>query len=253
MRWMTRLRWLIGGGILAAFAIFAADAARRLPSIQVRHLQAEMQRLEQERKTLQRIIERLTARRRLADIFVRSQHLDTDGRVLQSVIDLQEYTREGAPLPLRTFAVPGDTPHFDALVIAFEDRYVGAADALRGHSIALLRRIYGETQAPSDGLWIDSPGDVPHVYRVHADPSPFEQTLWREFWHYAREPDAAARMGVRVAQGQAVYTRVREGDHWRLELQADGGLSLRRVVAEPDSDSRPPPTRPPTLGQQHAP
>jgi len=117
-------------------------------------------------------------------------------------------------------------PHFDALVIKFEDDYVAQGDALRGKSVALFRRVYCETQAPEDGFRLGRHGDVPDVYRTNPNPTPFEIDLWERFWSFAADPDSAALAGVRVAQGEAVYAPMKPGEHWLLTLEADGGLNL---------------------------
>src|SRR5688500_19888587 len=51
---------------------------------------------------------------------------------------------------------------------------------LRGHSVALFTKIYGDKQSPAEAQRIDEPGTIPSVYRG-ADPrvSKFELELWQ--------------------------------------------------------------------------
>jgi hypothetical protein len=108
---------------------------------------------------------------------------------------------------------------------------VARGDALRGRSLALFRRVYGDNQAPEDGYWLNTPGDVPDVYRLSEQPSAFEQQLWEDFWSYATDPELAGSAGVRVAQGEAVYAPMAAGEEWTLTLDADGGLNLVKTGA----------------------
>lgn len=243
------VKWFVAGGVatvmLITGAYFKADLDRRqaeklrvenerlvaeqteLLRIQ-RELAAEKVRLEAERKKLAEVIDRLNVERRVALIEVLEQHVDERGEAVQTVIRFSERSRAGEDLPPMTFGVEGDTPHFDALVIKFDDDYVAHGDQLRGQSVALFRRVYGETQTPRDGYWLGKPGDVPDVYRVDPNPSDFEQQLWSEFWTYASDPEKAAAAGVRVAQGEAVYAPMKPNEVWTLTLEADGGLNLKK-------------------------
>jgi hypothetical protein len=125
--------------------------------------------------------------------------------------------------------------YFDALVVKFNQESVAAADELRGKSIALFRRIFGESQEPIDGFPIDPKGDVPNVYRIEPNPSPFEQQLWAQFWDYATNPELAKEANVRVAQGEAVYVPMKRGEIWTLTLQNNGGLNIKLHRAVPGS------------------
>ena len=244
---LTRIRWLILGAILAVAAASGGrwwlDAGNRQAEVLRREnerlerehteLARRAERLERERKLLGQFVERLSLERRVADVEVLQQHTDERGEVLQTVIQLTEMDRDDRPLPPRTFGVPGRMPHFDALVFKFKDAYVARGDELRGRSLALFRRVYGETQPPENGYWLGMPGEVPSVYRVDPEPSEFEIELWDEFWSYATDPGKADAAGVRVAQGEAVYAPMSPGEHWRLTLESDGGLNLIKE-REPD-------------------
>jgi len=187
-----------------------------------------------ENRRLQEALSRLGNEFRVADIVVTGR-TGGRGREARTTFRFHEYDRFLNPLPPREFTVAGDVAYFDALVLKFEDSWVGAGDPLRGRSLHLFRRVFGEYQAPADGFPIDAAGEdgVPDALRVGA--GEFERSLWKRFWEFAADPDGAAKEGVRVAQGEAVYLRLEVGRTYRLTIEADGGLNLK---AAPISTAR---------------
>jgi hypothetical protein len=97
---------------------------------------------------------------------------------------------------------------------------------MRGRTVALLRRIYSDRMPPAQGVPIDTPGAIPDGYAA-SDGARFEQALWKRFWRLATDPQAAESMGVRVAQGEAVYKPTAPGHCFDVELENSGGLTLR--------------------------
>ena len=180
---------------------------------------------------LRQVVERLTAERRVADVIVTDQQPGgPDGKPASTTLLFVEYARDGSPLPGRRFTIAGDTAHIDAMVVKFDGRFVQENDPLRGHSIALFTRLYGETQAPEDAFRIDDPGAVPAVYR---DGSPddeearaFERQIWSTFWRLADDAGYRRQMGVRVAQGEGVWCPFRPDRLYTLTLESDGGLNI---------------------------
>jgi hypothetical protein len=196
-------------------------------------LREQNEKLVHERAELQRAVERLTAQTRLADVFVLDQ--TQDGGRATTTVQFVEWDREGRALPARNFVVNDDVIFFDALVIKFDPERVAAGDGLRGKSIALFRRVYGEHQNAFDGQPIDATGQVPETFREDREVNPFEQKLWTRFWDYVSDPNLAAAEGVRIAQGEAVYVRMRSGQQWSISLEHNGGLNIKliRSSAEP--------------------
>lgn len=248
----SRFKWAAGGAVAAALTIAgsslylqsrqlhqeslraeAEQARKEAEELKAKNaaLAAEAARLEAERRELAKVVDRLNVENRVAQVEVLQQHADLAGKVTQTVLRLTEIGRNGEPLTPRIVGVPSAIPHFDALVIKFDNAAVARGDELRGHSLALFRRVYGDNQAPEDGYWLSTPGQVPDIYRVTQQPTPFERELWRDFWTYAIDPDAARSAGVRVAQGEAVYAPMAAGETWTLTLDADGGLNLMKAGA----------------------
>jgi hypothetical protein len=184
-------------------------------------------RLEAERKTeqLKQVVQRLSAEQRVADVIVTEQKT-VDG-VTKTTLLFVEYARDNSPLPAKRFTIDGDVVYLDARVIKFDGKFVEQNDPLRGRSIALFTRLYGEKQPPEKGARIDEPNQIPSVYRG-ADPyvMDFERELWTNFWKLADDESYRQSMGVRVAQGEAVYTRFQPDRLYTLTLESDGGINI---------------------------
>lgn len=201
-------------------------------------------REEQEKnRVLREVISRLTSERRVAEMLVLDQKVVAG--VKTSTVLFAEYARseqrggggdgrheeQGPPqtLPPRTFVVRGENTHIDAMVIKFDPQLVGEGDPLRGASIALFTRIYGDATAPDEAERIDTPGVVPAVYRG-ADPqiSKFELELWRNFWTLATDEAARKERGVRAVVGQGLWEPLKPNTLYTVTLEANGGLNLER-------------------------
>ena len=214
---------------------------------EVDRLREENLQLDRERRELVRVVERLIDEDRVAEVHVIDQV--RVGEMLNgrpatrplTTIEFIELDREEHPLPSRRFVLEDEVIYFDALVVKFEHEAVAADDELRGKSLMLFRRIFGEHQNPADGYLIDPQGDVPDVYRVEPEPTEFEKNLWAGFWNYVTDPELAARDGVRIAQGEAVYAPMARGEIWTLSIQKTGDLNikLRRTAAGTVPTTRP--------------
>jgi hypothetical protein len=176
-----------------------------------------------------RVIENLSRSSRVAQAVVVDQWTGEDG-IVRSKIRFVELGADGEPVTKKTLVVPGREVYFDALVLKFDRTLVGEGDAIKGRSVLLFRRIFGEHQQPSEGVRLDE-GEVdgiPDVYRTNAAPSAAEVELWKKFWTFATDPAAAAAAGVRVAQGEAPFTRMEKGHLYELTLDHAGGLNITR-------------------------
>lgn len=189
-------------------------------------IEAQLEREQQRTAELRQIVQRLTAERRVADVMVTDQKT-VDG-VLRTSIVFVEYGKDDAALPAKRFTITGNMIHLDAMVVKFDGKFVEQNDPLRGHSVALFTRLYGDTQTPAEGFPIDEPGQVPAVYRDD-DPKvrQFQQELWQNFWRLADDPGYRNEMGVRIAQGEGLW-RPFEPDHlYTITLESNGGLNIR--------------------------
>jgi hypothetical protein len=189
--------------------------------------QQEIERLEHRNEQLAAVVERLGAARRVAEILVTEQR--EVGGVLHTTLLFVESARDGSTLPPKSFTIEGTSAHLDAMVIKFERDFVKENDPLRGRSIALFTRLYGDRQAPTDGFRLDEPGKIPDAYRG-ADPrvTQFERELWQNFWRLADDATYREQFGVRVASGEGVWHEAFRADRlYTVTLDADGGLNLQ--------------------------
>ncbi len=191
----------------------------------LKELEAINAQLEQHLAARQAMIDRLSRSRRMAHLHVNDQKTDESGAVVKTSVLFIELDDGGGELARQTFTIPGDVLFVDALTIKFDHERVAEGNPLLGHTLVLLRRIYSELLPPKDGFPIDTPGAIPPGYAT-TDPSRFEQMLWQNFWALAADAERAREVGVRVAQGEAVYKPVRTGQTYELIADAAGGLSL---------------------------
>jgi hypothetical protein len=182
-------------------------------------------KLEEEKRELDQMIQRLSAERRVAEMIVTDQK-NTNG-VLNTELLFVEYAKDGSSLPPRTFSIQGHMVHIDAMVIKFDRELVKNDDPLRGHSIALFTRVYGDHQSPADAFRIDEPGKVPAIYQnSNSSVGEFEQKLWNDFWKLADDEGYRKSKGVRVAQGEGLWGPFDPGKLYTITLESSGGLNL---------------------------
>jgi len=211
--------------ILLVTAIVLGAAVATVHYRTTHSLEAQLEREQQRTAQLKEIVSRLTSERRVADIIVTSQ--ETVGDRLTTSIVFVEYAPDGTALPAKRFTLVGKMVHLDAMVIKFDGRFVAESDPLRGHSVALFTRIFGDTQAPADAFPIDTPGEPPAVYRKsEKSVTDFERDLWKNFWRLADDADYRSSMGVRVAQGEGVWRPFEMGRLYTLTLESNGGLNI---------------------------
>ena len=185
----------------------------------------KIEKLEEERHELQQIVRRLSDERRVAEVLVTDQ-TEIDG-VLHTTLLFVEYAKDGSSLPPKSFTIEGKTAHIDALVIKFERDFLKQDDPLRGHSIALFTKLYGDQQSPASAETIDAPGKIPDIYRG-ADPvvSAFETELWNDFWKLYDDENYRKSQGVRALGGHGVWGPFKPDRLYTLTIENDGGLNM---------------------------
>lgn len=201
------------------------DEARHRAEVDA--LEKKNRELAEQKQALEQFVGRLTSHRRVAEMVVVDQAKEED-RIESTTLLFVEYGPDGTALPGKTFTIAGGEPHIDSLVLQFDYDLVKQSDPLRGKSLSLFYRIYGERQAPQDGFRIDTPGDAPAVYRTASTPAAqhFETELWRDFWRLADDAELRRTRGVRVAQGEGVWTRVQPNRLYTLRLGTAGGITI---------------------------
>lgn len=184
---------------------------------------------ESENVQLKLVVDRLTDERRVAEMLVTGRKM-VNG-VPQTTLLFVEYSRNGTTLPPKTFTILGDQVHLDAMVIKFDHDFVKKNDPLRGHSIALFTRVFGNLQTPDQGSMIDTPDKIPDYY-LGTDPrvGAFETDLWNNFWKLASDKAYRQKMGVRVSDGEGKWWPCESDRLYTITIESAGGLN---VTSEP--------------------
>jgi hypothetical protein len=194
--------------------------------------QHQIEQLQEKNHELEQIRTRLETDRRVARILVTDQK--TVAGKLKTTLLFVEYNGDGNALPAKSFTIDGNEAHFDAEVIKFKDQYVEQNDPLRGQSILLFVRVYGDDQAPSAGFAIDAPNQIPEIYRgVDPEISAFEQDLWKNFWKLFNDKDARDARGIRGMNGEGLYGQFLPGYAYTITLRSSGDGTITEEPLDP--------------------
>jgi hypothetical protein len=179
-------------------------------------------------------LDRSWAEELVADVRVDALGSTADGGQPEMTLTFVRY-QPGTETPIfrKTMVLSGSEFYIDALVVQFDRKLVEEGDGLRGKSLLLFRRAFGDRQKPIDGMALYRQGaatsvseDIPDGLRVDPEPGAYERQVWTRFWTFANDPARAAEAGIRVAQGEAVHTRAVRGQVYKVTLSAAHGLSL---------------------------
>ncbi|MBI5866024.1 MAG: hypothetical protein HZB38_16270 [Planctomycetes bacterium] len=221
MRW-TRF---VGACVLTVAA--AAFVAVRFGDWQVRRLEAQVDRLEQEKAELREFATRICRSRRVAQVNILDQK--TLGGEAYTSLRWQEISASGLVGEPLLRSVRGRQVYFEALVLKFEPSLLHTADGDAGQSIALFRRIFGDQEASATSPEFDRRSIPPTSQPAR----PRDDDIWKRFWHFVVDPALAAHYGIRVAQIEAPALPVRTGEVIEVTLDAIGGLNLRKLPPTP--------------------
>lgn len=206
-------------------AVLRTSVEEKAAEIEV--LGVELEEAAEEIVTLETAKRLLTVDHRLAKIDVVDQATGEDGSVTTRV-RFTELDGEGQAYgePLEA-DIDGNLLYVETLVIKFEDDYVEQGDALRGSSVCIFKRLFGEDQRPSEGVPIDAAGQQPPVYASDDVPLDHIEPIWQRFWDYANDAELAESKGVRAIHGEAPFVELRPGKSYDVELRSSGGVSIR--------------------------
>jgi hypothetical protein len=184
----------------------------------------------QKERVLRKIIERLHAETRMADVLVTKSEFDETTKKIKTTIKFLEYDAQGKPLEPKYFTFEGNIIQFQSLVIRFHDKLVEAGDRLRGKSAAFFMKAFVLDGTKTQEFDITKVQEVPGGYRVSEKANDFEIKLWREFWNYALDPKKREHAGIKNAQIEAPGAMFLPGTIYTLKIEHDGGL---RIDASP--------------------
>ncbi len=175
---------------------------------------------------LRKVVERLSAESRIAEVLVTKSELDESTGKIATTIKFLEFDAAGKPLAPKYFTFKGNIIQFQSLVIRFEDRLVKAGNKLRGKSAYLFMKVFVLDGANTQEFEITKTGSIPTGYRALSARSKFEEELWKNFWDYALKPSVRARDGIKNAQIEAPGSLFLPGTIYTLKIENDGGIRI---------------------------
>lgn len=188
-----------------------------------------VRRLE-EHGVLKKVIERLQADSRIAEVLVTKSIFNEATKSIETTIKFLEYDAQHKPLTPRYFTFRGNIIQFQSLVIRFQDRLVEAGDKLRGKSAYLFLKVFMLDSTNTQVYDLTETSGIPAGYKVPGSTNEFEEKLWQEFWNYALDPKARERSGIKNAQIEAPGSMFLPGSIYTIRIEHDGGM---RIDAEP--------------------
>lgn len=192
----------------------------------IRELTARISELETERTALLLYAQQISAARRVAQVNVIEQDMDTPAGPV-TVLHWQQIRADGVLGPREVVTIQGTQAYFEAMVIKFEYDLIGKSKEGEVTNLALFRRAFGDNQAPSTGIPLDQ--TAPTLRGEETEASRVEAALWKRFWDLVEDPKLAKEYGIRVAQCEAPSVPVKPGQVWEVSLDAAGGLNLKKI------------------------
>lgn len=187
---------------------------------------------QQDNLQLKRIIDRLTADSRVAEVVVTDVRYDPQLKKTFTTIKFIEYDTKLRPLKPRYFTFSGNIIQFQTLVIRFDDFYIKRSHPLKGKSAYLFMKAFFLNNHNSEVFPITEINEVPDGYAVQKAKNAFERRIWRRFWEYALSEKESRRIGIKNVQIEAPGTKFVPGFIYTLKIEHDGGL---RIDAKPFS------------------
>lgn len=183
-------------------------------------------RLLSEQAILRKVIDRLLAESRIAQVLVTGVRVDPATQQVFTTIKFLEFDANGNPLPAKYFTFSGAIIQFQSMVIRFDDFYVKKGDPLKGKSAYVFMKAFSLKESGSEVFQINEAFEVPSGYKIEGLKSDFERKLWRKFWEYALNPKESKRAGIKNAQIEAPGTKFIPGFLYTITIEHDGGMRI---------------------------
>lgn len=178
---------------------------------------------------LKKMLARVTADTRIAEVLVTAQHYDSTTKKNSTTIKFVEFAGS-KPLAPRYFTFPDNLIQFQSLVIRFDDVFVEHADALRGKSVYFFWKVFMLDGKNTVAYELNSADAATEGYKIYTSRNPFEAALWRRFWRFAKEQDSRRQEGIKNVQVEAPGTRFIPGMLYTLKIEHDGGIRIDSSV-----------------------
>lgn len=183
-----------------------------------------------ENRQLKKIIERLTADSRVAEVIVTDVKYDAETKKSYTTIKFLEYDTKLNPLAPKYFTFSGNLIQFQSMVIRFDDFYIKKGHSLKGKSAYLFMKAFMLTDSGAESFQITKVNEIPSGYDVTGLMGNFKKKIWQKFWEYALSPEKSTRAGIKNAQIEAPGTKFVPGLVYTIKIEHDGGL---RIDAKP--------------------
>jgi hypothetical protein len=211
---MKTIRWILAAVVIIAAGLWLA-------------------RYFYERALLEKIIQRLSAESRVAEVLVTGVNYNEEALANFTTIKFLEYDASGSPLEPKYFTFPGNIIQFQALVVRFDDKFVMAGDRLKGKSAYLFWKAFMLDGQSTKEFPISYVEEVPGGYKVKSKDGRFEERFWREFWKYALDKRSAQRAGIKNVQIEAPGAMFVPGYLYTIKIEHDGGLRIETQPLPP--------------------
>jgi hypothetical protein len=181
-----------------------------------------------ENAILKRIVQRLEADSRVAEVLVTGVNYDEKSKMSYTTIKFLEYDSDDRPLEAKYFTFSGNIIQFQALVIRFNDDLIRRGDLFKGKSAYLFWKVFMLDGKNTKEYEITKAHSVPDGYRLadEAQPLALEQKVWERFWEYALDPLKAQSVGIKNAQIEAPGTMFVPGILYTIKIEHDGGIRI---------------------------
>lgn len=189
-----------------------------------------------EKEVLKKIIRRLEADTRIAQVLVTDVRTDFESGKVLTTIKFLEYDAQNKPLPPRYFTFSGNVIQFQSLVVRFKDLYVERGDPVKGRSAYLFLKVFFLDGPNTQVYDITKSFEVPKGYKIEPTQEfslKAEEAFWGKFWEIALDPQLAQKAGVKTAQIEAPGTKFVPGALYTIRIEHDGGI---RIDVEPLPD-----------------
>lgn len=179
-----------------------------------------------ENRLLKRIIERLTADSRIAEVIVTDVKRDVKIKKTYTTIKFLEYDTKLNPLEPKYFTFSGNLIQFQSMVIRFDDFYVKKGHPLKGKSAYFFMKAFMLIKDGAEIFEINKINEIPSGYEVGEVENSFQKKLWRKFWKYALDNKQANKLGIKNVQIEAPGTKIIPGVIYTIKIEHDGGLRI---------------------------
>jgi len=179
-----------------------------------------------ENRLLKKVIERLTADSRVAEVIVTDVKRDSKTKKTYTTIKFLEYDTKLNPLEPKYFTFSGNVIQFQSMVIRFDDFYVKKGHPLKGKSAHLFMKAFMLIDKGAETFDITKINEIPSGYEVADVKNNFERKIWQRFWEYALDSEKAGKVGIKNAQIEAPGTKFIPGMIYTIKIEHDGGLRI---------------------------